>query len=103
MQEGTSPHKWTKRTTQKVYVGHLHHYSKSVPMVWYPKTKLVSPQFHVMFDDNFDTFQAPDPGIKQSDTMDRYLKQTDIHTMIHLGMNTHTYSLMGDQTYTHTI
>jgi hypothetical protein len=28
MQEGTSPHKWTKRTTQKVYVGHLHHYSK---------------------------------------------------------------------------
>jgi hypothetical protein len=26
MQEGTSPPKWTKRTTQKVYVGHLHHY-----------------------------------------------------------------------------
>jgi hypothetical protein len=64
MQEGTSPHKWTKRTTQKVYVGHLHHYSKSVPMIWDPKTKLVSPQFHVMFDDNFDTVQAPDPNIK---------------------------------------
>jgi hypothetical protein len=71
MQEGTSPPKWTKRTTQKVYVGHLHHYSKSVPMVWDTKTKLVSPQFHVMFDDNFDTVQAPDPNIKQSDTMDR--------------------------------
>jgi hypothetical protein len=53
MQEGTSPPKWTKRTTQKVYVGNLHHYSKSVTMVWDPKTKLVSPQFHVMFDDNF--------------------------------------------------
>jgi hypothetical protein len=26
MQEGTSPPKWTTRTTQKVYVGHLHHY-----------------------------------------------------------------------------
>jgi hypothetical protein len=26
MQEGTSPPKWKKRTTQKVYVGHLHHY-----------------------------------------------------------------------------
>jgi hypothetical protein len=70
MQEGTSPPNWTKRTTQKVYVGHLHHYSKSVPMIWDPKTKLVSPQFHVMFNDNFDTVQAPDPNIKQSDTMD---------------------------------
>jgi hypothetical protein len=25
MQEGTSSPKWKKRTTQKVYVGHLHH------------------------------------------------------------------------------
>jgi hypothetical protein len=74
IQEGISPPKSKKRTTQKVYVGHLHHYSKSVPMVWDPKTKLVSPQFHVMFDDNFDTVQAPDPNIKQSDTMDRLFK-----------------------------
>jgi hypothetical protein len=28
MQEGTSPPKCTKRTMQKVFVGHLHHYSK---------------------------------------------------------------------------
>jgi hypothetical protein len=74
MQEVTSPPKWTKRTTKKVYVGHLHHYSKSVPMVLDPKTKLVSSQFHVMFDDNFDTAQAPDPSITQSDTMDRLFK-----------------------------
>jgi hypothetical protein len=74
MQEGTSPPKWTKCTPQKVYVGHLHHYSKSVPMVSDPKTKLVSPQFHVMSDDNFDTVQAPDPDIKQADTMDRFFK-----------------------------
>jgi hypothetical protein len=74
IQEGTSPPKWTKRTTQKVYVRHLHHYSKSVPMVWDPKTKLVSPQFNVMFDDNFDIVQAPDPNITQVDTMDRLFK-----------------------------
>jgi hypothetical protein len=74
MQQGTTPPNWTKRTTQKVYVGHLHHYSKSVPMVWEPKTKLVSPQFHVMFDDNFDTVQAPHPNIKHADTMDRLFK-----------------------------
>jgi hypothetical protein len=35
-----------------------------------PKDKLVSPQFHVMFDDNFDTVQAPNPNIKQADMMD---------------------------------
>jgi hypothetical protein len=90
MQEGTSPPKWTKRTTQKVYVGHLHHYSKLVPMVWDPKTKLVSPQFHIMFDDNFDTVQAPDPNIKQSDTMDR-LFHTDRYLYDDPFGNKHTY------------
>jgi hypothetical protein len=90
MQEGTSPPKWTKRTTQKVYVGHLHHYSKSIPMVWYPKTKLVSPQFHVMFDDNFDTVQAPDPNIKQSDTMDCLFQTNRYLYDDHFG-NEHTY------------
>jgi hypothetical protein len=102
MQEGTSPPKWTKRTTQttqKVYVGHLHHYSKSVPMVWDPKTKVVSPQFHVMFNDNFDTVQAPDPNIKQSDTIDRLFQTNrylyddhfgNKHISIHLRGSRHT-------------
>jgi hypothetical protein len=103
MQEGTSPPKWTKQTTQKVCVGHLHHNSKSVPMVWYPKTKLVSPQFHVMFDDNFDTVKAPDLNIKQSDTMDRLFKTNRYTYDYPFGMSTHTYSLTGEQTYTQKI
>jgi hypothetical protein len=70
MQEVTSPPKWTKRTTQKVYVGHFHH-SKLVSMVWDSKTKLVSPQFHVMLDDSFDTVQETGPNVKHSDTIDR--------------------------------
>jgi hypothetical protein len=90
MQEGTSPPKWTERTTLQVYVGHLHHYSKSAPMVWDPKTKLVSPQFHVMFDDNFDTVQAPNPNIKQADTMDRLFK-TSRYTYDNQFGNKHTY------------
>jgi hypothetical protein len=90
MQEGTSPPKWTKRTAQKVYVGRLHHYSKSVLMVWDPKMKLVSPQFHVMVDDNFDTFQAPEPNIKQSDTMDR-LFQTNRYIYDDTFRDEHTY------------
>jgi hypothetical protein len=90
MQEGTSPPKWTKRMTQKKYVGHLHHYSKSVPMVWDPKKKLVSPQCHVMFDDNFNTTKAPDPNIKQADTMDRLFK-TNRYKYDDPFSNEHTY------------
>jgi hypothetical protein len=90
IQEGTSPPKWTKRTTQKVYVVHLHHYSKSVPMVWDLKTKLVSQQFHVMFDDNFNTVKAPNPNIKQSDNMDCLFK-TNRYTYDDPFDNEHTY------------
>jgi hypothetical protein len=90
IQEGPSPPKWTKRTTQKIYVGHLHHYSKSVPMVWDPKTKLVSPQCHVMFDNNFDAVQAPDPNITHADTMGRLLKINSYKYDDHFG-NEHTY------------
>jgi hypothetical protein len=104
MQEGTSPPKWTKRTAQKVYGGHLHHYSRSVPMVWDPKTKLVSPQFHVMFDDNSDTVQPPDPNIKHSDTMDRLFRDNrytyddpfgneHIYLFSHGGADIHTDNL----------
>jgi hypothetical protein len=91
VQEGTSPPKWTKRTTQKVYVGHLHHYSKSVPMVWDPKTKLVSPQFHVKFNDNFDTVKSPDLNIKQANTMDR-LFRTNRYTYDDPFGNDHTHT-----------
>jgi hypothetical protein len=99
-QEGTSLPKWTKRTTQKVYVGHLHQYSKSVPMVWDTKKKLVSPQFHFMFDDNFDNIQAPDRNITQADTMDRLFKINRYKMMIPLETNTHTYSLTAESIYT---
>jgi hypothetical protein len=100
MQEGTSPPKWTKRTTQKVYVGHLHHYSKSVPMIWDPKTKLVSPQFHVMFDNNFDTVQANDPNIRHTETMDRLFKTNSYKYDDPFG-NEHTYLFSYGGIYIH--
>jgi hypothetical protein len=100
MKEGTSPPKWTKRTTQNVYVGHLHHYSKSVPMVWDLKTRLVSPQFHVMFDDNFDTVQAPDPNIKHADTMDHLFK-TNSYKYDDPFRNEHTYLFSHGGVYIH--
>jgi mRNA deadenylase 3'-5' endonuclease subunit Ccr4 len=59
-------------------------------MVWDPKTKLNSPQFHVMFDDNFDIFQSPDPNIKQADTMERLFKTNRYIYDDQFG-NKHTY------------
>jgi hypothetical protein len=63
-------------------------------MVWDQNTTLVSPQFHVMFDhyfdDSFDTVKAPDPNIKQSDTMDR-LFQTNRYLYDDPFGNEHTY------------
>jgi hypothetical protein len=59
-------------------------------MVWDPKTKLVSPQFHVMFDDNFDTIQPPDPNIKHANTMDRLFRDNR-YTYDDPFDNEHTY------------
>jgi hypothetical protein len=43
-------------------------------LVWDPIIKLVSPQFHVVFDDNFETVQPPNPDTKIDDTMDILFK-----------------------------
>jgi hypothetical protein len=59
-------------------------------MIWDPKTKLASPQFHFMFDDNFDTVQAPDPNVKITDTMDRLFKTNKYKYDDPFG-NEHTY------------
>jgi hypothetical protein len=52
-----------------------------------------------MFDNNFDTVQAPDPNIIQVDTMESLFKTNII---ILLEMNTHIYFLTWDWTYTQT-
>jgi hypothetical protein len=73
-------------------------------MVWDLKTKLVSPQFDVMFDDNFDTVQAPNPNIKHADAINRLLKINSYkyddpfrneHTYLfyHGGVDIHPYNL----------
>jgi hypothetical protein len=105
MQEGTSPPKWGKKNNTKGLCWSPSSLFKIIPKVGDPKTRLVSPQFHVMSDDNFDTIKAPDP-IRTSNNQTpwiTYLKQTYIHMMIHLAMNINTYSLMGEHTYTQTV
>jgi hypothetical protein len=54
-------------------------------MIWDPKTKLGSQQYHVVFDDNFETVQPTNPEIKMDDTMDRLFKTTDYKYEDHFG------------------
>lgn len=47
--------KWEPRSRLGIYVGHSPVHAGSVALVLNPKTGLVSPQFHVVYDDTFST------------------------------------------------
>ena len=47
--------KWEPRSRLGIYVGHSPAHAGSVALVLNPKTGLVSPQFHVVYDDQFTT------------------------------------------------
>jgi len=47
--------KWEPRARLAIYVGHSPAHAGSVALVLNPKTGLVSPQYHVVFDDTFST------------------------------------------------
>ena len=52
---GAGPPKWEPRSRIGVYLGHLPFHSGNVALVWNTTTGRVSPQYHVVFDDNFTT------------------------------------------------
>ncbi|KAL7531514.1 hypothetical protein ACHAWF_003797, partial [Thalassiosira exigua] len=47
--------KWEPRSRLGIYVGHSPHHAGSVALVLNPKTGLGSPQYHVVFDNDFST------------------------------------------------
>jgi hypothetical protein len=55
LQDGNALPKWDSRCYQGVYVGHSPHHASNVVLVYNPKTKLVSPQYHIFFDEGFQT------------------------------------------------
>ncbi len=56
LQSGTiSPPKWEPCSRIGVYLGHSPIHAGSVALVLNPQTGHVSPQFHIVFDDNFTT------------------------------------------------
>ena len=60
---GASPPKWNSRSRLGIYVGHSSLHDGSVALVRNLKTGLVSPQYHVVFDDDFSTVLSLRSGI----------------------------------------
>jgi hypothetical protein len=55
LQSGKGKSKWTERSRLGVYLGYSPEHASSVALVLNLQTGHVSPQFHVVFDDRFDT------------------------------------------------
>jgi hypothetical protein len=59
---GPGPPKWEPRSRIGVYLGHSPFHAGSVALVFNPKTARVSPQYHVIFDDDFSTVPYMERG-----------------------------------------
>lgn len=55
LQDGDTLSKWKPRSWVGVYVGHSIAHSGNVPVIYNPQTTHITPQFHVVFDDQFST------------------------------------------------
>ena len=59
---GIGPPKWEPRSHIRVYLGHSPFHAGNVALVFNPSTGHVSPQYHVVFDDDFTTVQYMNEG-----------------------------------------
>jgi hypothetical protein len=59
---GIGPPKWNPRARIGVYLGHSPFHAGNVALVFNPTTGHVSPQFHVVFDDEFSTVPFMEKG-----------------------------------------
>ena len=55
LQKGQKIPKWHPRSRQAIYLGHSPRHAQTVPLVLNLNTGLCSPQYHIVFDDNFTT------------------------------------------------
>jgi hypothetical protein len=67
LQDGKSMQKFSRaRSYMGIYVGQSPHHASNVALIFNPKTQLVSPQYHVVFDEDFETVASSDPAIMAS-------------------------------------
>jgi hypothetical protein len=102
MQEGTSPPKWTNEQHKRSMLVTFITTRNRSPLYGIPRRNLYHHNFMLCSMITSTPFKHP---IRTSNTQTPwivYSKQTDIYTMTLLAMNTHTYSLPGEQTYIQT-
>ena len=58
LQNGSKIPKWKPRSRMAVYLGHSPEHATTVPIVLNTVTGLISPQYHVVFDDSFTTTKS---------------------------------------------
>jgi hypothetical protein len=56
------PPKWEPRSKNCAYLGHSQFHAGSVALIYNPSTGHVSPQYHVVFDDDFTTVPCMEAG-----------------------------------------
>ena len=66
--------KWKSRSHLGIYVGHSEQHSSNVIMVWNPVTKHVSPQYHVVLDEGFETIRPSDSALNDTTKVDAVLQ-----------------------------
>jgi hypothetical protein len=75
------PGKWKERSFQSVYIGHSKHHVSKVILFYNPATRLVSPQYHVIHDESFDTVQLNMSAAKLDAMLDALFATSEwIHT-----------------------
>ena len=60
LQDGIKQPKWKPRTKVGVYLGRSKHHANNVSLILNTKTDHISPQYHVVFDDDFQTVPITD-------------------------------------------
>ena len=73
LQSGQGAPKWKERSRLGVYLGPSPNHARSIALVLNPRTGHVSPQFHVKFDDFFETVQAKATDLDAPDPEWKYL------------------------------
>jgi hypothetical protein len=95
LQDGDSLAKWKARSWLGVYVGHSLVHSGNAPVIYNPRTTHISPQFHVVIDDNFSTVTSK-PSELSADFITRLYNNS---TWFHDDLYTNTSDLHTFDTY----
>ena len=73
LQSGQGAPKWKERSRLGVYLGMFHNHACSVSLVLNSRMDHVSLQFHIKFDDFFETVQAKSTDLDAPDPEWKYL------------------------------